>query len=618
MRSVVSGVAFPREFTGMLHASGRRMLLSPKHLPRLAAIVGLFTRYGLRDVARQQGLLSLGVEEDELPLKEIEALEENAVAFRKRLIELGPAYVKLGQMLSTRPDLLPEPYIRELESLQDDVGLIPLDDVIGTVESELGGRISKLFDFFDPEPLGTASLGQVHGARLRGGRAVVVKVQRPRIRAALAEDILFFRELAGFMAAHTSMGSRVDVIGVIQQLERALADELDYRIEARSAATFRRSLAQFPRLIVPKVIEAYSTERVLTTERVRGVKVDAVSPLARLDHDFSPVAEELTRAYLKGITLDGFFHADPHPGNVFVVMPGTPNPLTPSEVISDERREVGRPATTPLSRLEVEAQQAALPLPADVDVRLALIDFGMTARLSATMRTAVTRLLMALGDHDGDHVAMTLIELGVPGPDFDRAGFTREIASLIARNVDLSAGEVEAGRILFEVIDLSYRNGLKLPAEMTLLAKAIFNLDGVTRALDPSFTPLDTIRAFGNEIAMSRAQRDMSPRRLYQIAMESSDLLAALPRRLDQITTRLANNELSTHVDVPQLPSLIVALQKVANRVFSGLVLAGLLVASAMLMQYWPRIGLSGFVIAAVAALYIVFTILVSDRKPGA
>lgn len=594
------------------------MLLAPKHLPRLAAIVGLFTNYGLRDVARQQGLLALGPDEDEeLPPEEAANREAHAAGFKRRLIELGPAYVKLGQVLSTRPDILPQPYIRELESLQDDVGPVPLGDVQDTIESELGGRLSKLFEFFDPEPLGTASLGQVHGARLRGGRAVVVKVQRPHVRAALADDIAFFNELAAFLAAHTGVGTRVDVIGVIQQLERALADELDYRIEARSAAVFRRSLAEFPRLIVPKVIEAYSTEKVLTTERVRGVKVNAVSPLARLDHDFTPVAEELTRAYLKGITLDGFFHADPHPGNVFVVMPGTANPLTPAEVVSDERRNEAREATTPLARLEVEAQAAAVPVPADVDVRLALIDFGMTARLSNTMRENATRLLMALGDHHGDQVAAILIEMGEPTTTFDRAGYTREISSLIARNVELTAAEVDAGRIMFDMIDLSFRNGLRLPAEMTLLAKALFNLDGVTRALDPSFTPLETIRAFANEIAMSRAKRDMSPHRLYQIAMESSDFLAALPRRLDQITARLANNELATHVDVPQLPLLIVALQKVANRVFSGLVLAGLLVASAMLMPYWPRLGLIGFVMAAIVALYIVFTILASDRKSG-
>ena len=591
------------------------MLLSPKYLPRLAAIIGLFTRYGLRDVASQQGLISLLPPDEDLPPEEIAEQKAHAVGFRKRLVELGPAYVKLGQVLSTRPDLLPEPYIRELETLQDDVGPIPYEDVERILEEQLGGRISKLFEFFDPEPLGTASLGQVHGARMRGGREVVVKVQRPNIRASLADDLEFFHELAVFMAEHTSVGSRIDVLGVIQQMERAIAEELDYRTEARNAATFRKSLAQFPRIMVPKVIEAYSSERVLTTERIHGVKVDKVSPLARLEHDFTPVAEELTRAYLKSITLDGFFHADPHPGNVFVVMPGTRNPLTPAEVVAGERRDVPRTATTPLAQMEVEAQAAALPMPEDVDVRLALIDFGMTARLSATMRDAATRLLMALGDNRGDEVAATLIEQGQPTEAFDRAGYTREIATLIARNVELTAAEVQAGKVLFEVIDLSFQHGLRLPAELTLLAKALFNLDGVTRVLDPGYTPLETIRAFGNEIAMSRARRDMSPRRIYQIAMESGDFLAALPHRLDQITTRLANNDLSTKLEVPQLPSLIVALQKVANRIFSGLVLAGLLIASAQLLPYWRGLGYTGFLIAGGLGLWMVLNILVTDRK---
>ncbi len=591
------------------------MLLTPRHLPRLAAIVGLFTRYGLRDVASQQGLISLVPAEEDLPAEEVAEQKAHAVGFRKRLVELGPAYVKLGQVLSTRPDLLPEPYIRELETLQDDVGPIPYAEVEQIIEDELGGRISKLFEFFNPEPLGTASLGQVHGARMRGGREVVVKVQRPHIRASLAEDLEFFRELAGFMADHTSIGSRIDVLGVIQQMERAIAEELDYRTEARNAAIFRKSLAQYPRIMVPKVIEAYSTERVLTTERIHGVKVDKVSPIARLEHDFTPVAEELTRAYLKGITLDGFFHADPHPGNVFVVLPGTRNPLTPAEVVAGERRDEPRVATTPLAQLEMEAQAAAVPLPDDVDVRLALIDFGMTARLSNSMREASTRLLMALGDNQGDEVAAVLIEQGQPTDSFDRAGYVREIAARIARNVELTAAEVQAGKILFEVIDISFQHGLRLPAEMTLLAKALFNLDGVTRSLDPTYTPLATIREFGNEIAMDRARRDMSPRRLYQLAIESGDFLARLPHRLDQITQRLANNDLSTRLDVPQLPVLIVALQKVANRVFSGLVLAGLLIASAQLLPYWRTLGTAGFVIAALLGVYMVLTILISDRK---
>jgi predicted unusual protein kinase regulating ubiquinone biosynthesis (AarF/ABC1/UbiB family) len=442
----------------------------------------------------------------------------------------------------------------------------------------------------------------------------VVKVQRPHIRASLADDLEFFHDMAEFLAEHTGVGSRIDVLGVIQQLERALADELDYRVEARNAATFRRALAEYPRLLVPKVIEAYTTERVLTMERVHGRKVDAIPPVARLEHDFTPVADELTRAYLKGITIDGFFHADPHPGNVFVVFPGTRNPRTPAEVARDDRRETERPAATPMARIEADAVRSALPEPSDVDVRLALIDFGMTARLSATMREMVTRLLMALGDHRGDDVAATLIEIGEPSDSFDRVGYTREIANLVARNLELTAAEVQAGRVLFDMIDVSFRSGLRLPAETTLLAKALFNLDGVTRSLDPDYTPIDTIREFGNQIAMARAQRDMSPRRMYQIAMESGDLLAALPHRIDQITQRLANNDLQTRIDVPHLPALIIALQKVANRIFSGLVLAGLLVASAMLLPYWRTLGTVGFVIAALVALYMVGSILVSDR----
>ncbi|HYC50390.1 MAG TPA: AarF/UbiB family protein, partial [Gemmatimonadaceae bacterium] len=299
------------------------MILAPRYIPRLAATVGLFTRYGLGDFADRSGLRAL-VEED--AAESNGASPDKAKAFRKRLVELGPAYIKLGQVLSTRPDLLPESYVHELEKLQDDVPPISYEEAEEVVESQLRGRMSKLFESFDREPLGTASLGQVHAAVLRGGRSVVVKVQRPNIRELLADDLEFFRELAGFMTKHTQVGAKVDMLGVIAQLERALLDELDYRIEARNAATFRRALAEFPRLLVPKIIEGYTTEKILTIERVRGLKIDEISPLTRIEHDFEPLAEEITRAYLKTIIIDGHFHADPHPGNVFVIMPETDNP----------------------------------------------------------------------------------------------------------------------------------------------------------------------------------------------------------------------------------------------------------------------------------------------------
>ena len=592
------------------------MLLSPRYLPRLAALVGLFTRYGLKDFAQRQGLLELTPADAEAAEEGDGDIGERAVAFRKRLVQLGPAYVKLGQVLSTRADLLPQPYIEELEHLQDDVDPISYQDVEDVIEAELGGRISKLFASMDREPLGSASLGQVHAAELRDRRAVVVKVQRPGIREVLADDIEFFREAAKFMAEHTRVGSRVDMVGVIQQLERALSDELDYRIEARNSATFRRSLAQFPRLLVPRVIEAYSTQRVLTTERIRGVKIGDIPRLARLDHDFSPLADEFAKAYLKQITIDGHFHADPHPGNVFVVLSGQANPRTPSEVVAGERRNEPREPLTPLSRIEREAQQTAAPAPPGDEPKLALIDFGMTARLSDRMRQDIVRLLFDISENRGDAAGETLVEMGQALESFDRSAYIREIAELVARNFDRSVGEIQAGAVLYEMINTSYQHGLRLPAELTLLAKALFNLDAVSRALDPSFNPMEAIRDYANRIANERARRELSPSRLFQIATQTSDLMSALPRRIDLITQRMVANDFAVRVDTPQLEDLLDGMQKIANRVFSGLVLGGIVVASAMLYPHQRQLGTYGFLIAGAMGIYMVAMILLHDRKP--
>jgi predicted unusual protein kinase regulating ubiquinone biosynthesis (AarF/ABC1/UbiB family) len=593
------------------------MILSPRHFSRLAATVGLFTRYGLADFARAQGIDALA--ESDGSDGDRAATAETAAAFRRRLVELGPAYIKLGQVLSSRTDLLPEVYIRELERLQDDVSPLPFSTVAEVIESELGGRISKLFESIDEEPLGAASLGQAHAAVIRGGRDVVVKVQRPDIREPLAADLDFFRELAVFLTAHTAAGKRVDLVGIIQQLERALTDELDYRVEARNAAHFRHSLAEFPRLLAPRVIDGYSTERVLTTERIRGVKIDQVSPVTRTELDFGVLAEELTRAYLKQIVIEGHFHADPHPGNVFVLLPESENPPTPSEIVTYEESPYADEETavseSPIARAEIAARDEAPLVPRDIDVKLALIDFGMTARLSTTMRDQCAKLLFGLADNQGDDVADVLVELGEPMQGFQRSGFLREISEVVGRASRFDSSAVDAGALLYEAINASFQRGLRLPAELTLLAKALVHLDVVTRTLDPAFAPVDTVKAYLVEIAASRARSRLNPRQLYRIVSESADLFGALPHRIDRITKRLANSDFETRLDVPQLPVLLEGMQKVANRVFSGLVLAGLLVASAMLLPHWKTLGTIGFLLAGLLALYMVVSILWSDHR---
>ena len=592
------------------------MILSPKHLPRLAAIVGLFTNYGLRDFAKRQGLLNLeGTSLAGADGEGDDGSAGKARAFRKRLVELGPAYIKLGQVLSTRPDLLPRPYIEELEHLQDDVPPMSFEQVETTLEEELRARISKLFESFEQEPLGSASLGQVHAARLRDGRSVVVKVQRPNLHGQLAEEIEFFRELATFLTEHTSAGERVDLVGVVQQLERALVDELDYRTEARNAASFRKSLATFPHILIPRVIDAYTTHKVMTTERIKGVKIDSIPPIARIEYEFGELAEEFAHAYLHQITDSGHFHADPHPGNVFIVLPGPENPRTPAEAAADDRRQVVRPGATALVESENAAKAAAVAAPPRDDPKLALIDFGMTAHLTGSMRDHVVRLLLAMAENNGDAAAETLIEMGEAPDDFDRAAYVRDVSALVAKHTNQTVEDTPAGVVLYEMITIAFREGLKLPAELTLLAKALFNLDAVTRALDPNFNPTESIREYTSEIANKMAQREMSPRRLFQLASETSSFVRALPHRLDVLTQKMVADDFAVRVDTPQLGSLLLGLEKVANRIFSGLVLGGLLVASGLLMAYQRRLGIAGFVIASVIGLWMVGTILVSDRR---
>jgi predicted unusual protein kinase regulating ubiquinone biosynthesis (AarF/ABC1/UbiB family) len=592
------------------------MILAPKYLPRLVSTVGLFTRYGLLDFAKGQGLLTLqGAQLENGELPDNGESSEKAVAFRERLVELGPAYIKLGQVLSTRPDLIPPAYVKELEHLQDSVPPMSFDEVQTCIEEELGAKINKLFESFDEEPLGSASLGQVHAAKLRDGRDVVVKVQRPGIRETLADDIEFFGELAGFLAAHTSAGERVDVIGVVQQVERALADELDYRTEARNAASFRRSLAGFPHILIPRVIDAYTTHKVLTTQRVRGVKISEIPPITRIEYDFEQLADEFARAYLHQITGTGHFHADPHPGNIFLVLPGRENPLTPAESAALDRRSETRKGATPLVRSESEAMREATDVADPDDPKLAMIDFGMTAHLTESMRNAVVRLFLAMAENQGDAAAEVLIEIGEHSDTFDRTAYVREVSAVVAKHANETVGDTPAGLVLYQMISIGYSAGLKLPAELTLLAKALFNLDAVTRALDPAFNPSETMRDYATRIANERARRDLSPRRLFQMASATSDLVNALPRRLDTITERMSRNDFAFRIDTPQLPMLLKGMEKIANRIFVGLVLAGLLIASSSLLQYWRRLGIVCIAIAAGLGLWMIATVLINDRK---
>src|SRR3954453_22522122 len=292
-------------------------MLKPRDIGAYRDLLVLFTKYGRKDFH-----LSLSPEDiivaDETTSEMEPDVARRAEAFAKALKGMGPTYVKFGQILSPRPDVVPPEYIAALESLQDGGEPFSLAEVEKIVEEELKVRISKAFETFESTPLAAASLGQVHRAVLRDGREVVVKVQRPNVREQVRHDLEVFTEIATTIEQHSDVGRKMNLTGAIEQARLTLMNELNYQQEARNTEILRRNLAEFPQIYIPSVIDDMTTSRVLTTELVRGRKVSKLTPLQIIDHDYADLASTLTRAYLKQICVDGIWHSDPHPGNVFV------------------------------------------------------------------------------------------------------------------------------------------------------------------------------------------------------------------------------------------------------------------------------------------------------------
>ncbi|HXU46964.1 MAG TPA: AarF/UbiB family protein [Thermoanaerobaculia bacterium] len=547
--------------------------LKPEHLKRYRDLVWLFVKYGRSDLVKDAGL-DTAVEEGAAPGAGAAAGPSELAADLERL---GPTYIKLGQLMSTRADLLPLPYLEALARLQDRIEPFAFEEVERIVSLELGIRLSKAFASFDPVPLAAASLGQVHRASLRDGRPVAVKVQRPNIRERIVDDLDALEEIAALLANYSATGRKYQLTEVLGELRKSLLAELDYRLEADNLNIFKRNLDEFPLLDVPSPIADYTSSRVLTMEFVRGRKITSLTPLARVDIDGSALAEELFRAYLQQILVDGFFHADPHPGNVFLTDEG----------------------------------------------HLALIDLGMVARVTPGLQEDLLQLLLAISEGRAEKAAEFAIRLGHSRPEFDRAGFTRHIAELVSRHQDADMQRLDAGRITLELTRISAEHGFKLPAEMTMIGKALLNLDQVVTTLDPRFDPNASIRRNAAEILRGRMWKSLSPGHVLATVLEAKDFAEKLPGRLNRILDAVANNELRVNVDAIDEELLTEGIQKVANRITVGLLLASLILGASLLMSVPTRFQLLGypglaillFLAAAGGGILLLLNILLGDRS---
>ena len=546
--------------------------LKAQHLTRYRQIAWLLVKYGRSDLVKNSGLEETLQAEERVTPKEAAKADELAADLEK----LGPTFVKLGQLLSTRVELMPQAYLDALARLQDKVEPFGFDEVEKIVSSELGVRMSKAFSDFEMVPVASASLGQVHLARLRDGRAVAVKVQRPAIREAMVDDLEALEEIATFLDEHTDFGKRYEFRLMLEQFRKSLLRELDYRQEASNLSTFREQLRNFPDLVVPGPIADYCTSRVLTMEYVPGIKITEMSPLARMEFDGAALAEELFRAYLDQILVHGFFHADPHPGNVF---------------LTD-------------------------------DFRIALIDLGMVGRIMPRLQEDLLQLLLAISEGRGDEAAQIAIKIGHKKDDFDEKEFTRKISAIVAAQQTATVAQMQVGRIVLQVTQAAAENGVRVPPELTMLGKTLLNLDQVGRSLAPEFDPNASIRRNAAEILQRRLVKSLSPGNLFGGILEIKDLLQRLPMRVNKFLDALANNEFKVSVDAIDEHKLMVGFQKVANRITVGLIVAALIVGAALLMRVqttfriwgYPGLAIIFFLGAAGCGVVLLINILFYDK----
>jgi len=504
-----------------------------------------------------------------------EELQADAERLAGQLEEMGPTFVKLGQLLSTRADLLPPEYLSALGRLQDDVAPISFAEIERTITDELGVRISNAFRSFESEPLAAASLGQVHRAELRDGRQVVVKVQRPHIREQITDDMDAIEAMADFADKHTDLGRRYGFGDMVIEFRRSLMNELDYLMEADNLRTLGANLAEHPRIVVPQPVSDYSTAVVLTMDYVDGKNLANLGPLGLMDLDGGPLAEALFGAYLEQILVHGFFHADPHPGNVL----------------------------------------------ATDDGRLALLDLGMVARIAPDVQNHLLKLLLSVSEGNGRDVAQVTVELGRKLDDFDRESFERRAADLVLRNQGSTMGDLQAGAVIGELTRVAGECGLRLPPELTMLGKALLNLDEVARILDAEFDPNAAIETHSASLMRSQLLRAASPSNVMHIAMEAKEFAERFPGRINKVLDALSEGSFTLNIQGIDEENIMRGVQKLANRVTAGIIVAAMVIGAALIMRIetdatlfgYPALAIVLFLMAAAAGAWILVNIWRSD-----
>ncbi len=550
------------------------MSILPDSIERYRKFIGFMLKYWNSDLFNETAQNAV---EDEVADKETAgSYNQTPEELVEDLKNMGPTYIKLGQLLSTRPDLLPDAYLQALASLQDDVDPIPYEEVHAIVEEELGIRISKAFESFDEEPLASASIGQVHRAVLRSGKEVAVKIQRPGIRKKFFEDLDTLKDMTDLAVKHSAVARKYAFDDVLAELRHILLQELDYKREAKNLITLNKNLEEFQHLMVPKPFLEYCSPKVLTMEFLEGKKITSISPIKKLENDLSPLADELVEAYLKQIVVDGFVHADPHPGNVHITR----------------------------------------------DNFIALIDLGMVAKFTAEMQDNLLQLLIAISQNDGNAIADALLKMSEVTEDSNEPLFRKTIHQVTMDTQITSAKDLQTGRILIQMNRIAAANGIHISVELNILGKILLNLDQVVAALAPEFDTQKAIQKHIHKMMRSKMLQQLKPEDLFSVLLQTKKLTEKLPERINKISENLANNDFKIKLEGIDEKRFTDGFQKVANRITLGVIIAAMIIGAAMLMQIptaftilgYPGLAIVLFIVAAVTGIALSVNILLKDE----
>jgi ubiquinone biosynthesis protein len=496
---------------------------------------------------------------------------------RMALEELGPTFIKLGQILSTRADLLPPDFQDELSKLQDAAPPVPFDAIGQTVVEELEMPVDEVFASFDHSPLASASIGQVHAARLHNGAEVVVKVRRPDVDAQIEEDLNILFTLAETASKRWEAARSYDLVGLVEEFADTIRRELDYRREARSAERFAEAFVDSEIVRIPCVHRETTTDRVITLERLRGHKIHDTDALADLPVPREALAERAFEMYLQMIFDVGFFHADPHPGNFLI----------------DEHGRIG------------------------------LLDFGMVGHVDQRLQDDLSRLILAIVRDDPDRMVDVILDLGVARSRVERNLLRQDLQRLLTNYSDKSIGEVQLSEAIEDGLRIIRRHNLQLPSNLALLLKTGIMADGLAARVNPEFEPINALRPYTEQVVRKQLDPGEFAKRAGHAGFEAAQFGLELPHMLRRIVNAVDRGQIEVGVRPERFEPLLFRVERLVNRVVLGILTAAFIIGLAILMAVYNPPGWDqwggiffgiGFLIAGAMGIFLVWSILRSSR----